>query len=110
MLMKLVPLAIRCPTCGSPEVTYTCEPKCCFNHVCNHCHTSFELVTTKVGELGVRLAAPRLEHDALRPTTGCPRCESIAVFELREDAQAGKLVCADCLALLELRFESVEQN
>lgn len=109
--MKLVPLTLPCPQCGSNEVTYTCEPKCCFNHVCNHCHASFEPVTRRVGELPEPLAAPALADDALRPTAGCPRCQSIRVFRLEGDAaRAGQLVCADCRALLELSFEGVEQN
>mgnify|MGYP001619709065 CR=1 FL=1 len=47
--MNFRPISPACPSCGSREITYTCEPKCCFNHVCNHCHASFMLVTEKLG-------------------------------------------------------------
>lgn len=109
--MRLARLAVRCPACSSGDITYTCEPKCCFNHVCGDCHTSFQLVASKVGELSLATAVPALAHDALRPTTGCPRCESIRVFQIEDDAAyAGKLVCADCQALLALSLEDVTQN
>ena len=47
--MILRPLTIACPSCGSTDVTYTCEPKCCFNHICAACYTTFELATEALG-------------------------------------------------------------
>ena len=43
------PLVVQCPSCGSSEITYTCEPKCCFNHICAACYTTFELFTEPLG-------------------------------------------------------------
>ena len=49
--MTLIPISVVCPQCGSGEVFYSCNPTCCYNHVCNHCYTTFELETTRVGEV-----------------------------------------------------------
>src|SRR5262249_1280510 len=44
-LMKLSELRVACPSCGSEAVAYTCQPECCFNHVCESCLANFELAT-----------------------------------------------------------------
>ena len=41
---------VRCPQCNSADVVYSCEPKCCYNHVCAECRSTFELNTVKTGE------------------------------------------------------------
>ena len=111
--MKFAPLSAVCPACGSREITYTCEPKCCFNHVCNDCHASFMLVTERLGgELsaedrrGLPAAGPA---DALAPCVGCERCESIAVYHIEGDP-AERHVCGECFALLKFAIEDVVRN
>lgn len=90
-----------CPSCGSSNVVYSCEPKCCFNHVCGDCHATFELATR---DLGGEFAAesPDQPPDCSDPTTECARCHALTVFHARD-----KVVCTSCLALLELEFEEV---
>ncbi len=109
--MTLRPLTVQCPTCGSTDVTYTCEPKCCFNHLCGACYTTFELVTRPLGgTLGaVELASE--ERDSLAPTVACARCESLDVYVVeRADSAPSQLACATCHALLELVFTSVDSR
>jgi len=50
--MKFLPLKVSCPVCGSQNITYTCEPKCCFNHICDSCYATFQLLTETVGGVG----------------------------------------------------------
>lgn len=111
--MKFAPLSVVCPACGSPAITYTCEPKCCFNHVCNDCHASFMLATERLGgELpeedrpGLPATGPA---DALAPCVGCERCESIAVYRIDGDPD-GAHVCGECFALLCFAIEDVVRN
>jgi len=107
--MTLLPLTIQCPACGSSDVTYTCEPTCCFNHVCGACYTAFELYTQPLGGTLQGMQAPAAERDSLAPTVACARCESLDVYILaREDTPSQQLVCAACHALLELGFVSVD--
>ena len=100
--MKAQPLNIRCPRCGSGDVTYSCEPKCCFNHICADCLTSFQLLTH---ELGRKLSHPvDIEPpDSCAPTAACAVCRSLrlGVIEEAENNEA-RIVCADCSALLRL--------
>lgn len=107
-------MAVNCPCCGSPDVTYTCEPKCCFNHVCNECHASFMLGTEKLGRelpeaerAGLPSEGP---EDSLAPTVGCDRCESTAVYHLGDELDGATHVCGTCFALLRFTIEDVEQN
>lgn len=112
--MKFIPLRVACPSCGSREITYTCEPRCCFNHICNECQASFLLATEKLGRelpeaerAGLPAAGP---SDALAPCVGCDRCESTAVYELESSLEDATHVCGECLALLRFCVEDVAQN
>lgn len=107
--MILRPLTIACPACGSTDVTYTCEPKCCFNHICAACYTTFELATEALGRTLGGLVAPETERDCLAPTVACAQCGSIDVYALGgADAPAGHLLCTTCHALLKLNVEGIE--
>ncbi len=97
---------IRCPQCGSDEIVYSCEPKCCFNHVCANCRSTFELNTSKTGQFDreTKLSAEEpLSGDA---TTGCANCESLKLSVLRSEADQTLLLCADCRAVLELTVDN----
>jgi hypothetical protein len=97
----------RCPTCGSREIVYTCEPKCCFNHVCSECRTSFQLVTRKCkGERQSTRVDLRLPESG-EPTVACATCESLRVYALA--GASGKVACADCGGLLELVYDEVSE-
>lgn len=98
---------VRCPTCGSSDVVYTCEPKCCFNHLCAECRTTFELGTRKSGKSsgslpGISVAEPLSGE----PSVACAACESLRLAALNPES-GGELVCGDCGALLELQYENV---
>ncbi|MBI3325769.1 MAG: hypothetical protein HYZ81_03580 [Nitrospinae bacterium] len=109
--MTLRPLTVRCPACASADVTYTCEPKCCFNHLCGACYTTFELFTRPMGGTLTVEEMPSGERDSLAPTAACARCESLDVYVIeREDSSPNQLVCAACHALLELGFASVDSR
>ncbi|MEE8201640.1 MAG: hypothetical protein V3R29_10780 [Candidatus Acidoferrales bacterium] len=112
--MKFLPLSVACPNCGSRNVTYTCEPKCCFNHLCNACYTSFMLGTEKLGrELPTTKREglpPEGPEDALAACVGCQRCESIAVYQLERELDGATHVCGACFALLKCTIEDVVQN
>src|ERR1017187_496159 len=68
--MKLIPISAICPQCGSGDVFYSCNPTCCYNHVCNKCYTTFELETTRVGEVGENFDIPP-DPDSGAPTASC---------------------------------------
>jgi len=95
-------LELQCPICGAGDVFYSCEPKCCFNHVCGECRATFEPVTVAVG--GVRRIAPPVElPDATDPAVACVRCESVAVY-VDED---GAAVCHDCGTILRVELTEI---
>lgn len=99
---------VRCPHCQSAEVVYSCEPKCCWNHVCGDCRTSFQLVTQKTGEFDHKSAIAPVEPESGDPTTGCAACESMKLAVVSsEGANSGTLICGDCRALLRLAIEEV---
>lgn len=93
-------LVIACPHCGSADTFYSCEPKCCFNHVCGECRGTFEPVTKPAGQTRRGLAPPDPLPDATEPAVACAKCESVAVYI----APDGALVCTDCGAVLELEL------
>jgi hypothetical protein len=109
--MALYPLRVQCPSCGSNAITYTCEPKCCFNHICGTCYTTFELFTEATDQSLIGTDKPTDERDCLAPTVACAKCESIEVYAI-EKAEGSRqtLVCTDCEALLQLGFAAVESR
>lgn len=105
--MKLAPLSVACPKCGSNDVLYSCKPECCFNHVCNHCYTTFELETTRVGELKEAFELPP-EPDSSGPTAPCARCGEPKVFVISDGtASAPQYLCVACKALLTLQLTAI---
>lgn len=103
--MQVLKNVVRCPKCGAPAVVYTCEPKCCFNHVCADCRASFELTTRKIqGEA----PAPREVEtsESSDPTVACAACQGLHVYVLQDSV----LACADCGAVLELIYESTSPD
>jgi hypothetical protein len=106
--MTIVPLRITCPKCQSTDIAYSCEPDCCFNHVCGNCLGNFQLSTTDLGE---RVAAEALregydESDSCDPTARCAKCGSLRVKSIEAgEAGAARAVCLDCRSMLALVLE-----
>ena len=96
---------VRCPQCGGREVIYSCEPKCCFNHVCADCRSTFELNTQKTGRFEHETAIQCDEPQSGEPTTACAACESLRVAVLSNGAGETLLVCANCRAVSRLVVE-----
>ena len=96
---------IRCPKCGGAEIVYSCEPKCCFNHVCADCRSTFEINTQKTGEFDRTSPLAFAEPESGEPTTGCAVCESLKLAVLRSDASETLLVCGKCRAVVKLAIE-----
>ena len=101
--MKTRKLALTCPVCGSAEIVYSCEPKCCFNHVCADCRSTFEPVTRAAGGRLAGIEPPAPPPDSSEPTVACEKCHSTRVYALED----GRLVCADCGLLLELELTEI---
>ena len=105
------PLVVQCPSCGSSDVTYTCEPECCFNHLCAACYTTFELFTEALGQVLTGTEQPPKERDSMAPTVACVRCDSLEVYMIEPaGGSPGTLVCAQCYSLLRLGFAAVESR
>jgi len=98
--------AVRCPTCGGSDIVYTCEPKCCFNHLCAECRTTFQLLTRRTGLAFQGEFSGGEEARSGDPTAACAVCESLKLVEM---ADGGRqiIVCADCKAILELIYEDI---
>ncbi|MGH9580679.1 MAG: hypothetical protein ACRD2R_06785 [Terriglobales bacterium] len=96
---------IHCPHCNGAEIIYSCEPKCCFNHVCADCRSTFELNTAKTGRFDRTTSIAAAEPASADPTTGCAACDSLRVAVLSSDANQTLLLCADCRAVLRLNIE-----
>jgi hypothetical protein len=93
---------LACPACGSNAVVYTCNPACCYNHVCDDCRTTFELETEYLGAEVAGVEPPEVELDACDPTAECVRCQRPTVY------QAGvRFVCVSCLAALAIHFTEI---
>lgn len=101
--MRTRRLEISCPLCGSAEVSYTCTPNCCFNHVCAGCGATFEPVTRATGRMSGGIMPPDMRPDPADPTVACARCESTEVYLTPEDAA----VCAQCGALLAVELTEI---
>ena len=107
---SMVRLAVQCPACGAPDIFYSCDPKCCFNHVCGACRASFLLSTRQLGEMRDAfsdLVLTLIPPDLSLPTTACDRCGALTVHSVEvEDADGRRLdpraLCSSCLALLEV--------
>jgi transposase-like protein len=104
--MRLTLLSVACPQCGSTDVLYSCKPECCYNHVCNGCYTTFELETTRVGEVTEDFDPPP-DPDPTGPTAPCARCREPRVFAVGDGSQAPQYVCANCKALLTLALTEI---
>lgn len=102
-MSSLAPITLACPLCGSADVFYSCEPKCCFNHVCADCRASFEPVTRFTGAFRHGLQPPDPPPDSSDPTVACAKCESIAVYVDSDQA----LVCTGCGAVLVLELTEI---
>jgi hypothetical protein len=98
---------VRCPTCGSADVIYSCEPKCCFNHVCGECRTSFQLVASKTGRFDRDTPVEAQEPASGDPTACCPACESLRLAIVSSTGSDTTLICENCRAVLKLAYEDV---
>jgi DNA-directed RNA polymerase subunit RPC12/RpoP len=96
---------IRCPKCGGREIVYSCEPKCCFNHVCADCRSTFEINTHKTGRFDREAAREFSEPLSGEPTTGCAACDSLGLAVLSTSEQETLLLCGRCRAVLTLAIE-----
>jgi hypothetical protein len=108
--LRAVPLAVECPECGSAAVVYSCDPHCCFNHVCANCRASFFLTTRLLGEAREEVGewpAAGGRSDPTAPTAPCDRCGGLGVWSIAEeergagpDDRVRRGVCVDCGAML----------
>jgi uncharacterized C2H2 Zn-finger protein len=95
---------IRCPKCGGAEIIYSCEPKCCFNHVCADCRSTFEINTVKTGQTAAKPAEVE-EPQSGEPTTCCASCESLRVAVLKSEDHETLLLCGKCGAVSKMVIE-----
>ncbi len=96
---------IRCPQCGGSEIIYSCEPKCCYNHVCADCRSTFELNTKRTGQFDRESPLVASEPLSGEPTTGCANCDSLKIAILSSDVDQILLLCGDCRSVLKLEIE-----
>ena len=99
---------VRCPNCGGAEVIYSCEPKCCFNHVCADCRTSFQLITTKTGAFDHQAASNAEEPASGDPTAACVACDSLRLAVMSSENGSTVVVCGNCGAVLKLTVDEIE--
>lgn len=100
--MQARKLEIRCPLCSSADVSYSCTPSCCFNHVCADCFATFEPATQVAGGKAPRVEPPETPRDPADPAAPCAACGSAEVYQ-GETA----LVCLQCRTLLVLELTQV---
>ena len=68
----IAPLRLHCPECGSNDIVYTCEPSCCFNHVCTACRAVFYPSTAATGRTRADLlTGERQARGPISRTTLC---------------------------------------
>lgn len=94
------PLRLTCPRCGGTGFVYSCEPSCCFNHVCVGCRAAFQTATVALGGTLRDAAPPDPLPDCTEPAAPCCECRSVAVYRLDD----GRCVCTDCGALLRIEL------
>jgi hypothetical protein len=106
--MKLAPLIVQCPQCGSANIVYSCNPSCCFNHVCGDCYATFELATSIVNGPWCEPESVPPPPDAANPTAPCARCGECVHFTIEDGESPEKsLICMACKTILELQFENI---
>ena len=96
---------VRCPQCGGSDIIYSCEPKCCFNHICADCRSTFELNAQKTGRFDPETTIHAEEPQSGEPTTGCASCESLKVAVLSSSGDETLLLCGECRAISKLVLE-----
>ena len=96
-------LTIQCPQCGGTDVSYSCSPSCCFNHVCSDCYTTFEPITVATGGRMAGGVPPEPLPEAADPTVACVKCDSTKVYMVG----AEELVCSSCGAVLKLELTEI---
>ena len=96
---------IRCPKCQGAEIIYSCEPKCCFNHVCADCRSTFEINTQKTGCFDQETQVDAREPESGDPTTGCAACESLQIAVLSVSDSETLMLCGNCRAVSRLVIE-----
>jgi hypothetical protein len=105
-VIKALALTLNCPRCGSSDLVYSCEPECCFNHVCGDCLGSFQLQTLDLGNSLAAFSFEQQERDCLAITVACARCKGLNVAMIAgEGGVEPQLVCVDCKTLLGIEFE-----
>jgi hypothetical protein len=113
--VQAIPLTVDCPSCGSSAVVYSCDPHCCFNHVCAECRASFFLTTRFLGDARAELGAEparAARADPTAPTAPCDRCGGIQLWSLADDDAPGdgagvgirRGLCAECGAMLAIEI------
>jgi hypothetical protein len=95
---------VKCPHCGGSEIVYSCEPKCCFNHVCANCRSTFEINTKKTGEFDQSAAAEAKEPESGDATTACASCESLKITVVKSGDET-RIVCGKCGAVSRVVIE-----
>ncbi len=103
--MRTLKDIIRCPKCHGSEIVYSCEPKCCFNHVCADCRSTFEINTVKSGQAMGEVTTKIEEPQSGEPTTCCASCESLRVAVLKSEDNQTLLFCGDCGAISKMVIE-----
>jgi hypothetical protein len=102
-MLPTQPLQLTCPRCQATAIAYSCEPRCCFNHVCVSCRCTFQTATEYLGSKLAGLTPPDPAPDTSDPTAQCSECRSIAVHQLSD----GRIACTRCGALLALSYEDI---
>ena len=97
-----------CPQCNAGKITYTCEPDCCFNHICDAWYTTFELATTSRHQSYPSSDFDTPERDSCDPTIPCQQCESIEVYQLTLEDNMASLLCVDCHTLLDISYTNID--
>jgi hypothetical protein len=95
---------VKCPHCGGDDIVYSCEPKCCFNHVCADCRSTFEINTQKTGEFDHAAQLDFTEPESGDPTTACAACESLN-FAVLSGGDPPRIVCGKCRAVSRVVIE-----